>query len=453
LTSRGAPGSRPQQRRSPPGQVAPGLEARLFALDVLTQVLDHGRPLDDALEAASSALPPRDRAFARALVSAVLRRGPQIEAALARFLHKPLPAKARALRRILALGAAQILFLSVPDHAAVDLSIRLARSDPQALHYAGLVNAVLRALAREGAALTEAPDAARMNMPGWLWDRWSRAYGEEAARSIAGAALVEPPLDLTPRGDPGALAEELSAVLLPTGSVRLVPDGPVTSLPGYAEGRWWVQDAAAALPARLLGAVAGLRVADLCAAPGGKTAQLAAAGAQVLSLDRSEARLGRLAQNLQRLRLSADIVQADLTQWTTGERFDAVLLDAPCTATGTIRRHPDILRLRRPADLATLADLQARLLGRAAELVKPGGLLVYATCSLEPEEGEAQVARLLGGGAPFRRVPVDPAEIGGLSASVTPDGDLRTLPFHLTGTAPRLSGLDGFFAARLRRAS
>jgi 16S rRNA (cytosine967-C5)-methyltransferase len=262
--------------------------------------------------------------------------------------------------------------------------------------------------------------------------------------------LVEPYLDLSVKRDPEVWAEKLGGLVLSTDSVRLVPSGPIEALEGFAEGAWWVQDAAAALPARLLGDVAGKRVADLCAAPGGKTAALVHAGAAVTAVDISAERLVRVSANLARLGLKAETIAADILDWNAVEPFDAVLLDAPCTATGTIRRHPDIPWLKRAEDVAALADLQARMLDRAVSLLASGGTLVYCTCSLEPEEGEAQVVRALAC-HPLDLVPVAPAEIGGLAEAVTPAGAVRTLPSQMKLDSPRLSGLDGFFIARFRK--
>jgi 16S rRNA (cytosine967-C5)-methyltransferase len=428
-----------------------GLAPRRIALDVLTGVLDFSRPLDDQLHVETGHpglkhLDQRDRALVRVLAATTLRRLGQIDAALDRLLARRPSGRTGRLLHVLRLGTAQILFMGTAPHAAVDLAVRLAALDRRARHLTGLVNGVLRALAAKGAAALENQDEARLNTPDWLWRRWTSAFGEEAARRIAAMHLTEPPLDLSCKADPGSWAARLGAVMLPTGTVRLVPEGPIESLDGFDEGAWWVQDAAAALPARLLMPVSGLRVADLCAAPGGKTAELASAGASVVAVDRAEGRLKRLEANLARLRLSAETVVADVLAWDTDERFDAVLLDAPCTATGTIRRHPDVPHVKRESDVAALAALQARLLDRAVSLLKPGGRLVYCVCSLEPEEGEAQAEALLAR-TDLKRVPVRPDEIGGVAA-VTSAGDLRTLPFQLAGPSARLSGWDGFFAAR-----
>ncbi|HTV32890.1 MAG TPA: RsmB/NOP family class I SAM-dependent RNA methyltransferase, partial [Methylocella sp.] len=286
--------------------------------------------------------------------------------------------------------------------------------------------------------------------PGWLAARWRKAYGEERARAIAGAHRDEPTLDLTVLSSPASWAERLGATLLPTGSLRLIAHTPVTELAGFAEGCWFVQDAAAALPARLLRAGPGMRIADFCAAPGGKAAQLAAMGAHVTAIDRSAERLKKLAANFTRLKLAADFVVADSAGLKTLP-FDAILVDAPCLSTGTIRRHPDVAWIKKPSDLDGLMRLQARLLDKAVELVKPGGLIVYCTCSLEPEENELQIAALLRRQPRLARVPITPDELGGVDEIVNENGELRTLPLHLKGPEPRLSGLDGFFAARLLR--
>ncbi len=427
-------------------QAASGLPARRAALGLIDAVLARRRPLDEALEALDPRLSPRDRAFARHLAATVLRRLGQIDAVIADALKKGLPKGAPSIQAILRLGLAQLLFLDTPPHAAVSTSVNLAESEG-AVRYKGLVNAVLRGAARDKDGLTKRQDEARLNTPDWLWQRWSDAYGAEAARAIGAAHLQEPPLDLTVKGDAEAWAARLGAEIVPTGTLRRRTDGPVTELPGFAEGVWWVQDAGATLPARLTGACAGMTIADLCAAPGGKTAQLAAAGADVIAVDRSAPRLERLRENLSRLHLSARTVQADAATWRPDREVDAVLLDAPCTATGTIRRHPDIARLKRPEDVTKLAEAQRRLLDAAVAVVRPGGLLVWSTCSLEPEEGERQIDRLLAAGAPVRREPIGAEEVGGLAEILSDVGDVRSLPCH--GAA--FGGMDGFHIARLRR--
>ena len=295
-----------------------------------------------------------------------------------------------------------------------------------------------------------ASDPLDLDTPAWLAARWRKTYGEELARAIAGANREEPTLDLTVKSDPALWAKRLGGVVLPTGSVRLITHEPIAELDGYADGDWWVQDAAAALPARLLGVGPGVRVADFCAAPGGKAAQLAALGADVTAIDRSAERLKRLAANFQRLKLHADVIVADIAG-LKAQPFDAILIDAPCLSTGTIRRHPDIAWTKKPTDIAPLAAVQARMLDKAVELVKPGGAIVYCTCSLEPEEGEMQVAALLRRNPDVIRWPIAPAEVGDIAGVINENGELRTLPSHLPAADPRLSGLDGFFAARLSR--
>lgn len=433
-----------------PAAGAPGLAARALAVEGLEAVLRHGAALEEALESAPASLDPRDRALAYRIVATALRRLGTLRAVMAKLMERGMPKSAPRLESVLLAGATQILFMDVPNHAAVGLSVDLARTDRSTAGFAGLVNAVLRRLTREADALMAGIDADFADTPDWLRDRWVKAYGAETARALAAMHKVEPPLDITVKADPEGWAATLAGEVLPTGTVRVLQAGPVRALPGFAEGEWWVQDAAAALPARLLGDVKGRTVADLCAAPGGKTAQLLVAGAEVTAVDRSAPRLARLKENLARLKLTARVVEADAAEFAGGP-FDAILLDAPCSATGTLRRHPDIAVSKRPSDLLTLAALQSRLLDHAAELLKPGGLLVYSTCSLEPEEGERQVERLLAARSDLERVPLAPGEISGMEPFITPQGDVRTLPSHwMRGEAER-SGLDGFFAARLRR--
>jgi len=432
---------------------APGLAVRRIAADIIDGVLRRHRPLDEQLDGANAnvalaALAERDRALTRALVAVVLRRLGTLRHFVGLFLDHGVPAQAPRVETALLIGAAQILFLDVPDHAAVDLAVRLAQADRHAARYAGLVNAVLRRVTREGADRLAEFDAALLDTPQWLMERWIKTYGEPTALAIAAANSREPALDVTVKGDPELWATRLGGRVLPTGSVRTLAHGAVAALPGFAEGAWWVQDAAATLPARLFGSVAGLRVADLCAAPGGKAAQLAAGGGRVTAVDRAPARLARLRDNLTRLSLAAEFVGADIAEWEA-EPFDAVLLDAPCSSTGTIRRHPDIPWLKRAADIAALSGLQRRLIERAVALTKPGGTLVYCTCSLEPEEGEDVVAGLLAKDTSVQRVPIAPSDVFGCAEFITKDGDLRTLPCHFPDSDSRFAGLDGFYAARL----
>jgi 16S rRNA (cytosine967-C5)-methyltransferase len=292
-------------------------------------------------------------------------------------------------------------------------------------------------------------NAAELNTPDWLWSRWLEVYGQGDAHRMAAQHLAEPPLDLTVKSDTHGWAARLGGVTLPMGSVRLAAKGRVEELEGFAEGEWWVQDAAAALPARLMGDVGGKLVADLCAAPGGKTAQLAQAGAKVWAVDVSAPRLERLKANLARLKLEAEIVAADAAAWSPPEPLDAVLLDAPCTATGTIRRNPDVAHLKKPSDVAELAALQQRLIIQALTLLKPGGQLLYCTCSLEPAEGADQIARLLAERRDVAFAPFSPEDVAGRGEWLDQHGALRTLPHYLQLSDPELSGMDGFYAARL----
>ncbi|MEY9125465.1 RsmB/NOP family class I SAM-dependent RNA methyltransferase [Bradyrhizobium yuanmingense] len=444
----------PSQRFVPPSEV-PGLAARRIAADIVDGVLHKHRTLDDQLDGGGAhpglkTLADRDRALMRRLVATVLRRLGTLGHVLSRLLDKGVPSDAPRAQSALLIGAAQILWMDVPDHAAVDLSVRLVQSDRRAARYAGLINAVLRRCAREGKALVEEVATQSLDLPPWLLARWSAHYGEATARAMASALGHEPSLDLTVKSDPAQWASRLHGETLPTGTVRMLLHGSVTMLPGFAEGQWWVQDAAAALPARLFGDVKGKSIADLCAAPGGKTAQLVLSGAQVTAIDRSPARVARLRENLARLSLQAETVVADAVEWAgPAEAFDGILIDAPCTSTGTIRRHPDVAWLRQDSDIATLAALQQRLLRKSVSLLKPGGTLVYCTCSLEPEEGEQAVAALLAAEPALRRAPIVASEVAGLDEILNRDGDLRTLPCHLPNADPRLGGLDGFFAARL----
>jgi len=448
----------PSQRFARPTEV-PGLAARRIAADILDGVLHRHRTLDEQLDGAGAhpglkLLDDRDRALMRRLVATVLRRLGTLGHLLSRLLDRGVPTDAPRAQSALLIGAAQILWMDVPDHAAVDLSVRLVQSDRRAAKYAGLVNAVLRRCAREGRTIVDDVRSEGLDIPPWLLARWKAHYGEAAARDIALALGQEPTLDITVKSDAGAWASRLHGQMLPTGTVRTLLQGSVTTLPGFAEGAWWVQDAAAALPARLFGAVEGKAIADLCAAPGGKTAQLAQAGANVVAVDRSPARVARLRDNLARLHLEAGVEVADATEWPGANGgFDGILVDAPCSATGTIRRHPDVAWLRQHADFAGLTGLQARLLRRAAAMLKPGGILVYCTCSLEPEEGEQAISALLAETPEMRRVPIEAGEVAGLAEIVTSDGDLRTLPCHLPHPEPRLGGLDGFYAARLVRSA
>ena len=435
----------------PPSPAGDGLKTRDAAVSALFSVLIEHRPFDDVFANVSAArdLAPRDRAFARLIATTVLRNRGALQAVLNSYIAKPLPDTIGRLNEILLAAAAQLLILQTPPHAAISLAVDQCHADTNGKRFANLVNAVLRRLSETGQGRLASLDNVALTFPDWLLSRWSDAYGPAEARQIARASLIEPALDLTVKADPELWAERIGAVVLPTGSVRCAQAGRVEELPGYSIGAWWVQDAAAALPVKLMGDVAGLNVLDLCAAPGGKTAQLAAAGANVTAVDKSAGRLSRLNDNLTRLGLSASTVVSDALTFTSETKFDAILLDSPCTSTGTIRRHPDILSLKRPEDVAALAALQSKLLDRAADLLKPGGMLVYCTCSLEPEEGERQTDAFLARHTDFTRRPITLDEATIPLSWRTKDGDLRTLPSHLADLPEGLRGLDGFYAASL----
>lgn len=433
----------------------PGLPARLAAAAIIGDIVGKLHSLEEcfspgAIPARLGGLDARDIGLARSIVTVALRRLGTIRAALGELLDKGLPRQVSHLEWTLIAAAAQVLFLDVPDHAAVDLAVRATRLEAKTAPFAGLINGVLRNLARGRDKILAESDPLDLDTPAWLAARWRRTYGEELARAIAAANRDEPTLDLTVKSDPEQWAKRLGGIVLPTGSVRLISHAPIAELDGYADGEWWVQDAAAALPARLLGVGPGVRVADFCAAPGGKAAQLAATGADVTAIDRSAERLKRLASNFQRLHLHADVIVADIAG-LKAQPFDAILIDAPCSATGTIRRHPDVAWTKKLTDIAPLAAVQARMLDKAIELVKPGGAIVYCTCSLEPEEGEMQVAAMLRRNPDVIRSAIAPAEVGFVAGVINENGELRTLPSHLPAGDPRLSGLDGFFAARLIR--
>ncbi len=420
-----------------------GLPARKAAQAILFEVLHRRRPFDLAAQA-SAGLPPRDAGFARAIASETLRRFGQLDALVRSFVAKlPPPHRAGPAFEILLAGACELLFLDVPPHAAVDAANRLAQADGKAVHFKSLINAVLRRISREGKAAIAAQDAARLNTPDWLWARWIETYGEETARAIAAAHASPAPVDIVFAR--GASARPEGEMLF--GNVmRISSSAPVDTLPGF-EGSWWVQDAAASIPARLLGDVSGKTVIDLCAAPGGKTMQLADAGAHVVAVERDADRLERVRGNLARLHLDATLVNADVRDFHPEKPAPFVLLDAPCTATGTIRRHPELPWIKGAADVTSCASVSGELLDCAAEMTVPGGLLVYAVCSLEREEGEEQVEAFLARNDDFRREPIAANEVFGLAELVSAKGDLRTLPCHLGSKG----GMDGFYAARLRR--
>ncbi len=404
---------------------------RESAFDLLTAVLEKHRTLEQALDALP-AQEPRDRAAAHRLAAAVLRRMGTLDAVLEPFLRKEPP---EPVRNILRIGAAGLLLLDTPGHAAVATAVTLAKRKGLT-PFAGLINAVLRKVATAGTGAMDDLDSARLDTPVWLWTAWG-----PSARAIATAHQTEAPLDVTLK--PGGAVPE-GGELLPTGSVRFPAGTRVADIPGFEAGDMWVQDAAAALPAQLLAAQPGEKIADLCAAPGGKTAQLVAAGAIVTAIERDPARIERLSANLQRWGLHAEVINADATTWRPWTGFDAVLLDAPCSATGTIRRHPDVARVKRLREVQTVSQAQDELLEAAVAMLRPGGRLIYAVCSLQPEEGAPRIEAAIARGG-VRLEPFRPEELAALPQALTKEGYLRTHP----GLWKERGGMDGFFAARL----
>ncbi|WP_084582397.1 RsmB/NOP family class I SAM-dependent RNA methyltransferase [Sphingomonas azotifigens] len=410
---------------------APGVPARRAALKLLDAVLRRGLALEQALDSAAQGLAPNDRGLAHAIAAEALRRLPDLDALIDSATRQRLPDDAKA-RFALRIALVQAIALGTPGHAAISTVLPLVDGGPRKL-----VHGVFGTLMRGNATLPDLP-----MLPDPVALRWQAHWGDAMVQAACEAIASPPPLDLSLKTD--EVTVEGAASLAPR-HARLEPGTSVPDLPGFAEGDWWVQDLAASIPARLIGAGTGT-VLDLCAAPGGKTLQLAAAGWQVTAVDVAENRLARLRENLERTGLSAQIVTADLLTWSPAAPADAVLLDAPCSATGIFRRHPDVLHRVRPSLIAEMAELQAKLLDRAAGWVKPGGTLVFATCSLEPKEGEAHLAPFLTAHPEFELVP---ATVQELPAGISPreDGSVRVLP----GMLATQGGLDGFFIARFRR--
>jgi 16S rRNA (cytosine967-C5)-methyltransferase len=428
---------------------ASGFDVRTLSAELFRTSRTRKITVEEAMGADSrvAGLAARDRALLAGILLTTFRHLGEIEVVLKGLLSKPLPRKSGTAGDILTLGVAQLLFLEMPAHAVIDQSVKAAKADRNALHFSGLVNAVLRKVAATGRGLLAGLDAPRLNTPDWLWERWSKAYGSETARRIAISHGERPDLDLSFKDGAEPAVQGAEGVLLPNGQLRL-PSAhpPVPELDGFHEGHWWVQDAAATIPVHLLGDIQGKSVLDLCAAPGGKTLQMAALGAEATAVDVSEARLVRLRENLSRTGLSANIVVADILSTELTGAWDAVLLDAPCSATGTIRRHPELPHLREENLIGELTRLQRQMFRKAASLVRPGGVLVYCTCSLEPEEGEGQLAWFQRWNNEFEVLP--PALPWLPAEALAAGGGVRTLPFMRLGES---QGLDGFFAVALRR--
>ncbi len=434
-----------------------GLSSRQAATKLLSAIVDKKTSMDGLLDLkggnpAYLEQNDQDRLLIKAILLSTLRNYQVIDAFIEQLLEKPLPAGAVSLRHILRIGASQILFLDVPDHSAVDLAVEHANSDPRNRRFANLVNAILRRMVREKARRLPKLIADTVTQPEWFAKKLTADYGPERANTMMHVMSSPAPIDITVKDNAKEWADRLGASMLNETSVRLSKlEGPITQLDGFDEGVWWVQDAAAAVPAKLFGDLTGKRVIDLCAAPGGKTAQLILAGGEVTALDRSKSRLNRLKENLNRLQLSADVQLSRMENFTTDELYDAALLDAPCSSTGTIRRHPDIVWTKDLDDVTYLADIQKNLLIHTLSLVKSGGIIVFSNCSIEREEGEDMLAGFLEEYSDKVKLEaVDPANCPGFEAAITSEGTIRTTPNFAIHGNDELSGVDGFFAAVLR---
>lgn len=435
---------------APPAEM---LAARRVALSLIHAIFIKKHNLDQAFDESGdfARLPPRDRAFVKMMVTTLIRRLGQIDDLIRRALSRPdQPLNPPILQTVLRMGAVQLMFMNVPDHAAVNTSVQLVEAEGHS-RMKGFINAILRRIAADGKEWLTRQDAARLNTPEWLLKQWISDYGLKTTIDIAMANVVEPPLDITVKRADHIVqwAETLDAQILPTGSLRLHNSKLVQDLAGFSDGMWWVQDTAASMPAKLFGNIEGQTVYDLCAAPGGKTAQLASMGAHVISLDRSAKRVLRLQENMKRLGLEQNVKTeiADAAVWHPRDKAKYILLDAPCSATGTIRRNPDVPWMKNPQDVQSLMDLQVRLLNNAADMLDHGGILVYCTCSLQKDEGEYQIDRLLMARPDLQRMPITSNEIGDIRDAITPEGYARLFPQHLG----QLGGMDGFFMARLRK--
>ncbi|MDY8110994.1 transcription antitermination factor NusB [Fulvimarina sp. 2208YS6-2-32] len=437
------------------GAHKPGLRARQVAAKLLAAVVEQQTSLDGLMDPEHGhphlrQLAPRDQALVKAILITALRYRGTIAQELSERLDRPLPGNATTLNHHLHVAAAQIRFLDVPDSAAVDLAVTAAEADPRTRRFKGVVNALLRRLTRElaGAEVTTVPAT---DCPFWLFDRLVATYGKERATAIAEAHRRPAPIDLTVKSDPQGWADRLGGAVVAANTVRLdaQTQGSIASLEGFDAGEWWVQDASASLPVRLFGDLSGKTAADLCAAPGGKSAQLVSSGARVTACEASKSRARRLASNIARLKLDAEVLTGPFAETLEDRQFEAVLLDAPCSSTGTLRRHPDVGYTKTADDITRLAEVQRRLLDQATNHVAPGGTLVFSNCSIDREEGEDLIAAFLAEHAAFTRKPITRSEVPGFENAVTVEGDLRTTPDMLS----EIGGVDGFFAARLVKAA
>lgn len=443
---------------NPSGQNRVGFEARRVAARLLGLVVDDGHSLAALCDSGSGnaafrALIAKDRGMVRAIVMTSVRNRGAILAVMKAVMDRPEPKRARDLTHILHVAAAQILFMELPDSAAVNLGVAAIAANRTTQRFKGFANAILRRIGREKETLLATTIAQAPVMPQWLRKQVRTDFGKENLEKIEAMVMQEPYLDVSVKSDRSdqGWARKLDAELLVTGSLRLTTDTPVHKLEGYQEGAWWVQNAAAAIPARLFGNVENLAVADLCAAPGGKSAQLASAGGYVTAVDNSEQRLKRLVENFERLELEGNVVCANVLEWNPGQLFDCVLLDAPCSSTGTIRRHPDVMWAKSPEEVEKLGLLQRKMLKKAIELTKSGGTIIFVTCSIAKSEGEDVFAWALNSIKDIENYPVTPEEVGGLEEVINGQGAVRCLPHHMPLDPERLGGVDGFFAGRLKK--
>jgi len=429
-----------------------GLESRLAALSIIGQVLDKRQALDHVLESDPyfGALDTKDKAFVRMMVSTLLRRLGQVDDLIETAENRG-ATKTPTLQNILRIGVVQIMFMAVADHAAVDTSVRLAEENGHS-RQKGFVNGLLRTITRSGPEWLSKQDEVRLNTPEWLLKTWVADYGLGVAAEIAKANLSEAPLDITIKreSDRNHYASLFKASELLTGTLRKTTSGRVQDMDGFEAGDWWVQDASAAIPAQLFGDINGQVVVDLCAAPGGKSMQLASRGADVVALDRSAKRLKRVDENAARLGFEdkVEIHVADAAHWKPPQPLPYILLDAPCSATGTVRRHPDVLHLKREQDIMRLGDTQSRILDNAFDILAVGGILVFCTCSLQKIEGELQIDAFLARTPNAQRVPITAdGDLNGYNESLSEQGDLRILPHHQAA----IGGMDGFYIARITK--
>lgn len=430
------------------------LTGRWAALGFLEKILDDHLPLDQAFDQTcrqfGDKLSMQDRSFTRHLGTSCLRHLGQLDAMINHCTSKKLSGKQKTVRNILRLGMTQLLYMAVPAHAAVNSAVKMTdkQKNNSDRNCKGMVNAILRRIDRERDRFST-EFSPTLNIPGWLQESWQDSFGPRQVEEIAVALLGEPPLDISlkPGCDGAEWAEKLKGIVLPNGSIRVKKAGIVQNLPGYEDGLWWVQDMAASLPAMLLGAKKGDPVLELCAAPGGKVAQSAARGCRVTAVDQSARRLRRLRENMARLNLDCDVVTSDVADFKPEEAYGFILLDAPCSSTGTLRRHPDVSYARGPKDIQALAEIQSRLLDRAVAMMPPGGILVYCVCSLQAREGPAQIKALLDRNGTVKRKGIEGRELSGFENALLESGDVQTLPYHISG------GMDGFYISRLVKVS